>query len=145
MARLSRWRISEVSRHRQRGRGLGQWVAPGGKTFAGSDQRLNQEGRQELALEPRLGAFRIGLFQMPHGEDCLQAPEGRFHLPAAAVHLEHRLGRAVLGRESGEHEDIAGRFEGLGLNHVPFAGVLALGALARECAGLAALFNWAII
>ena len=64
MAALRRWSMSEVSRHRQR-RGIGdERVAPGKKALGQCDQRLDQDGDQQLTLQPRFGALGIDLFEM---------------------------------------------------------------------------------
>jgi len=77
--------MSEVSRQRQR-RGIGrERVAPGKKALGQYDQRLDQDGDQELALQPSLGPLRINLFEMAEGKQRFEALEGQFHLPSATI------------------------------------------------------------
>ena len=86
---LSRNLISEVSRHRQRGREFEQGISPGGKTLTQADERFDDYCRQQFALQPGFGSAGIGLFQMAGGEDGFKPFEGQYHLPAAAVEFQH--------------------------------------------------------
>ena len=127
---LSRNLISEVSRHRQRGRAVEQGVSPGGKTLTQADEGLDYYCRQQFALEPGLGADGIGLFQMAGGENGFKPFEGQFHLPAAAVEFQHPGCRVLLSAQRGEDENITGGLQRRILYLVSFPGVLLLGPLA---------------
>ena len=88
MAVLRRCNMSDVSRQRQR-RGIGlERIAPGKKALGQGDQSLDQDGDQELALQPSLGALRINLFEMAEGEQRFESLEGQFDLPSATVHFK---------------------------------------------------------
>ena len=68
MAALRRCSISEVSRQRQRRRIGRERVAPGKKAVGQGDQSLDQNGDEQLALQPSLGALRIDLFEVTEGK-----------------------------------------------------------------------------
>src|ERR1700732_3302754 len=88
MAALRRCSISEVSRQRQR-RGIGrERIAPGKKALGQGDQCLDQNGDQELALQPSLGTLRVDFFKMTERQQRLETLEGQFHLPSAAIDFE---------------------------------------------------------
>src|SRR5947209_10403177 len=132
MAVLRRCNMSDVSRQRQR-RGIGlERIAPGKKALGQGDQSLDQDGDQELALQPSLGALRINLFEMAEGEQRFEPLEGQFDLPSATVHFKDGRSRDVRTK-SGEHEDVLGRLQRLGLDLVATPTRLAL------CPGAAAL------
>src|ERR1700747_2356612 len=117
MAALTRCSMSEGFRQRAR-RGIGrERVAPWKKVLGQGDQRLDQNGDQKLALQPRLGALRINLFEMTERKQRFEALEGQFHLPSAAIDFEDG-GRRDVRIKGGEHEDILGRLQRIGLDLV---------------------------
>src|SRR5882757_10444415 len=89
MAVLSRCSIREVSRQRQRcGIGGGDRVSPGGKTLRQGDQRFDQNGDQELALEPGSSPLGVDLLEVAKGEQRFEPLEGELDLPATSVQFE---------------------------------------------------------
>src|SRR5438132_5646744 len=114
MAVLRRCNMSDVSRQRQR-RGIGlERIAPRKKALGQGDQSLDEDGDQELALQPRLRALGINLFEMAEGEQRFEPLEGQFDLPSATVHFKDAWRRDVRTKGS-EHEDVFGCLQRRGL------------------------------
>ena len=131
--------MSEVSRHRQR-RGIRrERVPPRKKALGQGDQSLDEDGDQELALQPRLGALRINLFEMAEGEQRFEPLEGQFDLPSATVHFKDGWRRDVRTK-GGEHKDVLGRLQRLGLDLMAAPTGVALGPGAAAFCRRLALF-----
>src|SRR3954471_8651262 len=87
-ATSSRYR-KRTSRQRLR-RGC-QLVAPGGKMLGVVEQSVQQQGHQQLAVQPGTTTIISPLRQLPQSEDRFHPLETQFDLPAAAIPGQNRL------------------------------------------------------
>ena len=80
----------------------------GGKGRGVAEGLLDQQGRQQFAVQPRLGADGVALRQMAQPGQRLEALEHELHLPAQAVPVQNGR-RTELGfRERGEDDHVLG-------------------------------------
>lgn len=110
------WRRTAV--HRQKLSGMsrccglvperGERVAPGGKSLRVSIERLEQQGNNELGVNPPFGRIGIFMRQVAQLEQLFEPLEGQFHLPAEAVQLKDLAGgQQAFGQGREEHDEVA--------------------------------------
>src|SRR4051794_5492534 len=75
---------------RQRLRRSCQLVAPGGKMLNLVEQAFQQQGHQQLPVQPGTATILAPLRQLSQPEDRFQPLETEFDLPAAAIPGQHR-------------------------------------------------------
>src|SRR4051794_27797120 len=90
---------------RQRLRRGYQLVAPGGKMLDMVEQALQQQGHQQLPMQPGTATVLPPLGQITRSEDRFHPLEIQFDLPAAAIPGQYRRRLRHLGRDVGpDHE-----------------------------------------
>src|SRR5260370_3564224 len=75
---------------RQRLRRSCQLVAPGGKMLDVVEQAFQQQGHQQLPVQPGTATILPPLRQLTQSEDRFHPFETQFDLPAAAIPGQHR-------------------------------------------------------
>lgn len=103
-------------------RSISDWKSPGGKGAPGRDERFDQGGYEEFAVQPCSGRSGVEFLQIPHAKDRLEPLERQFHLPSSPENFKDRLrGKGVI--EGGKDDHILSRFEGFGLDVPSFFAV----------------------
>src|SRR4051812_8814127 len=97
---------------RQRLRRSCQLVAPGGKMLGIVEQAFQQQGHQQLAVQPGTAAVIPPLRQISQPEDRFQPLETQFNLPAAAVPGQDTLHGQCLRGDVSPHEEVPSQEQG---------------------------------
>src|SRR3974377_225368 len=116
MTARSTWRNMKTnSRQRlHRFEGL-QLVSPGGKSARLRQNLLGEQRDEQLAVEPRLSAFRILFGKMAQLGNLLKTLEHQFDLPPKSIVLQDQARRKFRLWKGGQHRDILGVDQGLRL------------------------------
>src|SRR5215204_7680025 len=113
-----RWtRQSEAVR---RGAALGR----GGRVEELPRHVLQEEGGDELGVDPGARKLRVLGRQRIEMQEALQALEDEFDLPAQAVEGEHVAGREALGGKRGDEQHEGGGAQGLLLQRLALLAAL---------------------
>jgi hypothetical protein len=92
---------------RQRLRRGHQLVAPGGKKLGGVEQVFQQQGHQELAVQPGTATVRFPLRQFIQSDNRFHPLEHKFNLPATAIPVQHRRRVQDRRRHVGPDEEVS--------------------------------------
>src|SRR3954468_22901190 len=97
---------------RQRLRRSCQLVAPGGKMLGIVEQAFQQQGHQQLAVQPGTAAIIPPLRQISQPEDRFHPLETQFDLPSTAIPGQNSLHAQGLRRNVSPHEEVPSQEQG---------------------------------
>src|SRR5436305_14487294 len=97
---------------RQRLRRSCQLVSPGGKMLGIVEQAFQQQGHQQLAVQPGTAAIIPPLRQISQPEDRSHPLETQFDLPAAAIPAPNSLHAQCRLWHLGPHDEVPSQDQG---------------------------------